>query len=171
MFFEEDNRQEVIELPLSRSLELKVFLGQQGILREFTQRDLVKALETFPDCLPDHNGLHAKIEHLKMDSVVNFESNVDPHSIVYTYTEKSGTQTAKLPKVINLKVPYYEGSDHTVEIAVDLDIKKPTAEGEVPIFILSDPRHSKTHRDALDEERSIVETGLKDWMFIKGNAH
>lgn len=167
MFFDEVSREEKIFLPFTHSLELTTYLGPTG-RKEFTQKDFVKALETFPDVVEEHRFLLPNVERLKIETQVDFESNLDQRDHVFMYKEKDGSQTARIPKQIVLTLPFFERSKNKVVITADLEIERPRSEDQKPKFILINPRHERTAREAFEVEVEDIKTALKDWTFIWG---
>lgn len=169
MLFEESNRKEFVSLPFGSSLELRSFLGEYGTSKEFTQKQFFKVLETFSDCLGEQAKiLLPSVERLRLDSQIEFESNIDPHDMIFTYKDKAGLQTTHIPKKLVLTLPYFEGSNILIDLAVDLEVSKPRNENDKPYFTLTDPKAERTERDALDEEINVIKDGLPEWMFVHG---
>lgn len=168
MFFDEGSRGEKIHLPFKQSLEVTTYLGTAG-KKDFTQKDFVKALETFPDVVEGGNFLLPNIEWLKIDTEVNFESNIDQRDHVFIYKEKEGSQTARIPRQIILSLPFFERSKHKTVITADLDIERPRSADDKPKFTLVNHRHERTVREAFEAEVEAIRTALKNWTFIWGN--
>lgn len=168
MFFDEVSRAEKIHLPFSQSLEVMTFLGKTGT-KEFTQKEFVKALETFPDVVEGGNILLPNVERLKIETEVNFESNIDQRDHVFMYKERDGSQTARIPKQIVLTLPFFERSSNQTLITADLEIERPRSENEKPKFTLVNPRHERTLREAFNAEVVLIKAALKDWTFVCGN--
>ncbi len=167
MFFEERSRVENVVLPFKLSLEVKSFLGSHGAT-QFDQKEFVRVLETFPDVVKEHKTLLPVIERLKLEATMEFESNLDDRDHVFMYREKSGKQTARIPKRIVLMLPYFERSKCKTTIETDLEIRKPRNAEERPVFILTDPKHERTYREALEAEVGLIQEALKGWMFVYG---
>jgi len=168
MFFNEASRAERVVLPFQPSLELKSFLGD-GPKKTFTQKAFAKVLETFPDAVEGQKLLLPCVERLKIETQVEFESSIDETDHVFFYREKDGTQTARIPKQITLGIPFFERSKNTVLITADLEITRPKSADEKPVFILTNPRHERTHREAIEAEVEGIRNELKNWMFVWGS--
>ncbi len=168
MFFDAPSRSESVVLKLSPSLELTTFLGDDGE-KSFYQKDFVTALETFPECLSDIESLIPSFEKLKMDTQIDFESNVDDRDLVFIYKEKTGSQTGRIPKEIELTLPFFEGSEKSINVKVTLEVKLPKSQEEKVLFTIKDPRYKRTKRDALEAETTAISGSLKDWTFIHGD--
>jgi hypothetical protein len=130
----------------------------------------VKAFEMFPEACAESMQIIAMAERLKLQTVTDFESSIDPDDHVFMYQEKTGMQTARLPKKIKLLVPYFE-SGEKVSIEVDVEIVKPKSAEDKPVFVLKDMKAARTKRDALKAEIEKIRTSLADWMFIQGEAN
>jgi len=171
MFFDEDSREEHIQLPLSSSLEFRSFLN--GKEKTFNQKDFLKLVDTFPECIVVDGSVsyfRAMAEKLQISTKIDFESNVDPDNLTFIFQEKSGgDQAGKLPKKIKLSLPFYEGSTNKVEIDVDLEVTTPKNEGEKPMFKLVNVKHERTEREALKSEISTLQLALSDWLFVNGS--
>lgn len=168
MFFDEKNRVETVTLNFKKSIELEAFLYTDGIERSFDQKSFAKLIETFPECIEDHQALLPNVQHIKMDATVDFESKIDDTDHIFLYKEKGGTQTAKLPKRIMLILPYFEGSENKVTIQADLEVYRPKSEDERLRFTLSNPRYQATEREAIELEVSTAKKALSKWFFVKG---
>lgn len=166
MYFDEISRVEQVSLPFEKSLELRTFLGSGGS-KAFTQKAFLKALEMFPKCVTDAASLIPNIERLQISSIVEFESNIDPHNLTFMYQDKAGKQTGTLPKRLELRLPYFEGSENNMIIVADIEIEKPKSETEKPIFTLTDPMAERTERDAVNAEVATISKALPTWMFIR----
>lgn len=172
MFFSEASRDQGIVLPFERSLERDTFLGD-GNGRSFNQKDFVRALEMFPDCIEQNaNGiLLAAIEHIDVSVAIEFESNIDPNNFIFSYSEKGGDQTGRIPKKLRISMPYFEGSSVETEVDVELIVEVPKSPGDGLWFVLREPKHKRTLRDALDKEVNSIKGQLPDWLFVNGNSH
>lgn len=168
MFFNESSRVESVRLPLLSSLELRTFLGDMGNGRRFDQKAIVKAIETFPDVIDGGAIIRTYLEKLKLDTTIEFESDIDTRNHTFVYKEKTGSQTAEIPKQLRLYVPYFEGSANRVEVTVDLDIQRPKSADEKVSFSLTDPKAERTKRDALKLEIDTIQKALVGWMFVQG---
>lgn len=170
MLFDHDNRKEKIVLPLARSLEFRTFLA--GPSKEFSQKEFVKALNAFPECVKveDFTLFRGMAEKLEVSTTVDVESNVDRDNITLMFKATNNTQaTGRLPKKFKLALPFFEGSKNIVEIDVDLEIKTPRTEtDEKPKFILANIKHERTEREALQLEIATMQATLKNWQFING---
>lgn len=169
MFFDETNREESIALPLAKSLELAAFLGK-GPSAVFSQKQFLKTLETYPECVQNVVNIRAMVERLQMSKEIAFESNLDPDNITFIYIEKGGQQEGKLPKKLILMLPYFEGSEKKITIEADLDVEMPKAEGEKPTFKLEDVKHARTEKEALWLEIEGLRTALECWLFLNGES-
>lgn len=170
MFFDEASRAEKVVLPFQPSLEIRSFLGDIAGSKRFTQKDFAKVLETFPDAVEGQKLLLPCVERLKIETQVEFESSLDERDHMFMYREKDGTQTARIPKQITLVMPFFERSKNKVTILADLDITRPRSADEKPVFTLTNPRHERTHREAIEAEVDGIRDALKGWMFIWGNT-
>ena len=176
-FLEEDNRDESVSLPLKKSLEMQQFfsggLNEPGV-GVFNQKSFLKLLDTFPECVTAEGTtvhvMRALIEKMALAVEISFESNLDPDNLEFLYKEKAGggSQSGKLPKKITLSLPYYEGSKNKTVIHVDLDIVMPKAEGDKPKITITDVKHARTKRDALEAEIASLKTELTGWLFVNG---
>lgn len=171
MFFDEISRAESVNLFFQKSLELSSFLGGTGSGAAFSQKGFVKLLESFPEVVKGSGNILPNIEHIKLQTVTDFESDIDPDNYKFLYQEKSGKQTGILPKKLRLTLPYFERSEHKVTIDADLIIKKPKSEDENITFELTDPRYPRTRRDALQAEVDKIKESLKGWLFVQGRSH
>lgn len=170
MFFSEDSRKESIRLPLALSLEFRSFLG--GKEKTFDQKGFLKTLETFPECVENVAVLIPMIEKVQLSTSIEFESNADPNNVTFIYQEKSGgNQTGRLPKKLTLTLPYFEGSENTVEIDADLEVTMPKEEGSKPLFKLVNIKHERTEREAIKSEINSLSENLYGWLFVNGKYH
>ncbi len=168
MFFDEKTREEKISLPLQKSLELRQFFNRKPGTGEFAQKDFLKLLDTFPECIENVNTLRPNVEHMQMNATIDFESKIDPNNIVFTYKERGGSQDGKIPRKLKLTMPFYEGSEKRVEIEVDVEINMPKEEGAKPVFTLVNVKHERTEREALKAEIASLQEKLPDWTFVNG---
>jgi len=169
MFLDEKNRVEQVTHHLTLSLEMRTFLSESGVRKEFSQKDLLKAIETFPEVVGDIDDLLPRLKLLQMSKVVDFESDIDPHNHTFIYKEKAGDQTTKLPKSIILTLPYFEGSENILEIAVDFEVEMPTSENAKPVFTLSNAKADRTKKEALEREIETIKERLSGWNFMQGS--
>ena len=171
MFFDEDSREESIQLPLTSSLEFRAFLN--GKEKTFSQKDFLKLVDTFPESIVVDGAVpyfRHMVEKLQISTKIDFESNVDPANLTFIYQARSGgDQTGKLPKKIKLSLPFYEGSTNKVDIDVDLEITTPKNQDEKPAFKLVNIKHERTERDALKAEIATLEQALDGWLFVNGS--
>lgn len=167
MFFEENSRVESVRLPLKPSLELRVFLGDNATGKAFWQKDLVKAFEMFPE-VADVKTILPYVEKLKLDINTEIESDVDPRNHVFVFKEKQGNQTANIPKQINFRMPYFEGSKVNLDILVDFEIRRPMQPPDKVTFVLGNPKAERTKRDAIKAEIEQIQAALGGWMFVQG---
>jgi len=167
-YFDANNRVEFVQYSFVPSLELKAFCGD-GPGAVFSQKNLVKAIETFPDVIAEGRTLLPYIELLQVQTIKDFESNVDPLNHTFIYQERrGGNQTATLPKRITFRGPYFEGSKLTTEFLLDMEIEIPKSENEKATFKLINPTHIRTRRDALIREIEEFRKGIADnWMVIQ----
>lgn len=168
MFFDAMNREESVELTFSRSLELQTFLGK-GPGAIMNQKQFLKTLETFPECIESVTAIRAMVERLQMSKEIKFESNLDPDNLTFIYSEKGGQQEGKLPKKIMLTLPFFEGSENRIRIEVDLDVEMPKSEGDKPSFKLENVKHARTERDAVKAEIDSMKQKLSGWLFLNGD--
>lgn len=175
-FLNEDDREEKIALPLKKSLEMQQFFSGSNTVGEgvFNQKSFLKLLDTFPECVSADGTtvqiMRALVEKMALAVEISFESNLDPENLEFLYKEKAGggNQSGKLPKKITLTMPYYEGSKNKTVIHVDLDIVMPKAEGDKPKITITDVKHARTKRDALEAEIASLKTELTGWLFVNG---
>lgn len=170
MYFNEAKRQEFVKINFVKSLEVTALLGQHGLGKDFVQKDFVDTVETFADCIQGGPELLALATHVKMDSTVNFESNIDPRNHVFMYSDKKGEQTARFPKKLALTIPFFEGSKIKTEVVVNLEIQMPKSADEYVVFTLSDPKGSRTAREAFQTEVDDLKKALKNWLFLAGRS-
>ena len=170
MFFDQNTRQEFIKLPLKNSLELRQFLGK-GDEKTFDQKAFLKLIDTFPECLSvDSLPLfRAMVEKLQLSTTIDFESNADKDNLTFIYKEKTGgDQTGRIPKTLELYLPFYEGSDNRIAINVDLEVTTPREEGKKPELKLVNVKHERTEREALKREIASLQESLEGWTFVNG---
>lgn len=174
MFFDEDSRTEKVSLPLTASHQLGAFFKADedgvGVRGTFTQKEFLKLLDTYPECISNISTLRPMVEKVQLSTTIDFEANLDPNELTFIYQEKSGgNQTGKLPKKLMLTLPYFEGSMNTVTIAVDLEITKPYSDTEKPIFTLTNINYQRILREALVMEIVELQKLLpEDWIFVHG---
>jgi len=167
MFFEHGNRKESVTLPLLRSLEFRAFLN--GKEKAFSQKEFLKLLETFPECVGYAPLLRPMVEKVQLSTKIEFEANLDPNNITFIYQEKSGgNQTGTLPRKITLSLPYFEGSTNKVTIEADLEVTMPKQENAKPEFRLVNIKHERTEREALTAEIATLHVALTGWLFVNG---
>lgn len=171
MYFDESSRTEKVILPFEYSLEYRTFFQRGNDERHFSQKEFVKALETFPDIIEGADLLLPNIERLKLEATVEFESNLDDRDHVFMYREKGGSQTARIPKQLILRLPVFEKAKNKMTVLADLEIQRPKSAEDKPVFILRDPRRERTIRTAMEAEVDTIKKALKNWMFVWGSTN
>ena len=166
MFFDERSRAERITLNFEPSLELLTFIPEG--YKFFTQKEFLKALESFPEGIENSLFVIAEVKKFRMEQIINFESEIEDGYHTFIYKEKEGRQTGKLPKHLKLKIPFFRESKIVMEIWCDLEIKKPKSADDKLLFKIVDPRFEYTKRDALKAEIEMIKSELKDWFFVYG---
>jgi len=105
------------------------------------------------DQVPGVELLIAEIQKFKMATTITGEFDYeDDNNVNVVFKMKDGEGNAKLPKVINLKMPIIENSDFIFDLEIELSVKKPKAEDERPEFSMKCPKWKRYWKDAVELE-------------------
>lgn len=158
-FFNEVNREERAEVNFGLSLEYRKLLGEDGH-KVCTQKDLISTLLTFKDAVASPEGIISKLSMVKVLKDAEVEGSIDPDNIKISYKSGGGKQVMDLSKNLILRIPVIEGSSHTYDIDVELDVD---GEPGTPIeFELTNHAHERTVKTAVEQEGADIRDALTD---------
>lgn len=161
-----ENQKERISLPFKSSLERRHFIGSapDGKML-FDQKELVELLESFPDVV-QYDTLLPLVERIKISTLVESESNVTEGDTILMYKVKDVSETVELPKMFDLKLPFFEGEEEST-LPARFRVVMPKDEGR-PQFELRYPTLERVLSEARKELVSKISSELSDFIFLNG---
>ncbi len=158
-FFDEVNREERATVNFGLSLEYRKLLGENGS-KVCTQKDLVSTLLTFKDAVASPEGIITKLSMVKVLKDATVEGTIDEDNIKVSYQSGGGKQVMDIPKNMVLRIPVIEGSSHTYNIEVELDVDGEP--GTAIVFELTNHAHERTVKTAVEQEGADIREALTD---------
>lgn len=137
----------------------------------FDQREFIKFLQRRePGEITNMESLSISLQQFKyVTNIAADFSRADDQN--YTFMIKIGEAegSIKLPQLITANIKVYNESKFTQPMELELEVYKPKAEGEKPLFALTCPKLQRYLKEAVSFEIEHIKTELKDYLIIAGN--
>ncbi|MEN6567159.1 MAG: hypothetical protein ABFC57_12765 [Veillonellales bacterium] len=116
------------------------------------------------------DSLIANVQGFKYVSNITGDFTFDDRNN-YTFAFKVGDAegTVKLPQYLVANIEIYNESGFTQEIELELEVEKPKAEGEKPLFALHCPKLPRYLQLAVDYEIDRVKKELDGYLIVAGD--
>ncbi|MEN6414355.1 MAG: hypothetical protein ABFC84_16580 [Veillonellales bacterium] len=116
------------------------------------------------------DSLIANIQGFKYVTNISGDFTFDDRNN-YTFAIKVGDSetTVKLPQYLVANIEIYNESGFTQEIELELEVEKPKAEGEKPLFALHCPKLPRYLQLAVDYEIDRVKKELDGYLIVAGD--
>lgn len=132
-----------------------------------SHRAFKKFLEERLDELVDA-AIFQELAILKMNTSITFQSDFDDDkNYAFTYEEKEGRGSSKIPKELTINVPFFAG-DPPQEISLRLDVSQVKGPDAKPTFSIEIIRESRLLADNVALLIEKLRTNLPDQMILHG---
>lgn len=166
-----DRTQDRISYLFRKSLQYEEW---QKILEDgavFDQKSLLNFLRRRePEEIVDIDPLIAAVQNFKYVSTISGDFTFDDNNN-YTFAFKVGDAegVVRLPQYIYADMEIFNESGFIQNIELELQVQKPRAEGEKPLFALSCPKLSRYKKEAVEHEIEAVKKELDGYLIVAGN--
>ena len=132
-----------------------------------THKMFKKFLEERLDELVDAK-IFRSLAVLKMNTNIHFQSDFDDdRNYAFTYEEKEGKGSSKIPKELTIKVPFFAG-DPLQEIPLRLSVTQPKEADTKPRFRIEIIREERLLADNVAKQIEILRDVLPTHMILHG---
>lgn len=146
----------------SKILESGVAFDQKNLL-DFLRRREIGEIDAA-------DAITAAIQNFKYVTNIAGDFTYDDNNN-YTFGIKIGDAegTVKLPQYLYADIEVYNESGFIQSMEIELEVRRPKAEGEKPMFVLTCPKLARYLKEALDNEISTVKGALEGYLIVAGN--
>ncbi len=114
--------------------------------------------------------LLAQVQNLKlMTEIIGDYSYDDHNNLTFMFKTKDGEKMTKLPTVITLDMIILNESTFNQQVEFELELKKPKAENEKPMFIVTCPKLKRYVKEAVEHEVSKMKKELDGYLIMAGH--
>lgn len=118
----------------------------------------------------DVDSLIAAVQNFKYVTTTSGDFTFDDNNN-YTFAFKIGDAegTVRLPQFLYADITIFNESGYVQNIEIELEVRKPKAEGEKPTFALTCPKLQRYINEALEFEIDKVKKELNGYLIVAGN--
>lgn len=166
-----DRTQDRLRYDFKKSLQYKEwskilesgFAFDQKSLLDFLRRREIGEIDAA-------DAITAAIQNFKYVTNIAGDFTYDDNNN-YTFGIKIGDAegTVKLPQYLYADIEVYNESGFIQSMEIELEVRRPKAEGEKPMFVLTCPKLARYLKDAFDNEINTVKGALDGYLIVAGN--
>lgn len=141
-------------------------VGQKDLIKYLKRRDPSEFVE--PMMLQE---LMAIAQTLNIATVINFDSMYQNESNKeIAFKIKDAETSTKVPDMFQIQIPLYNESDLIVVMEVEIEVVKPTQEGQKAAFIFTCPKLPVYCKHAMKYEVEKIKTALPEFTVLAGRG-
>lgn len=135
-----------------------------------TQKEFVEFLRRRPQGeITEIETLLSTVQRLKLATqIIGDYAYDDNNNISFMFKIGDTEGSAKLPAVLNVTIPLFNESDKVTKLEVELELRKPKAENEKPVFVLTCPKLNRYLKEAADYEVAKLKGSLDGYLILAG---
>lgn len=92
----------------------------------------------------------------------------DNNNYVVMFKVQDAEGSTEIPSLLNIAVPILNESDLVSDIEIELELQKPTSDGQRPLFTLRCPKWERYYREAVAHEVEVLKKALPGYLILAG---
>jgi len=133
------------------------------------QKKFIEFLKRRDNELPEVEALISSLQTLKLASEIRFDGDYDDrNNYNFAIKVKDFEGNTKLPNMLTIHIPLINESDFVQDIEVELEVIKPTGEGQKPLFVMTCPKFDRYWKQAVKHEIEVLKEALPNYYILAG---
>lgn len=109
------------------------------------------------------------IRNFKYVSTITGDFTYDDRSnYVFSYKIRDAEGTVRIPQTIMATIEVFKDSGWPQALEIEVEVQKPSSEGEGPLILLSCPKWPRYYEAAKDYELETLEKEMEGWLLVAG---
>ena len=133
------------------------------------QKKFIEFLKRRDNELAEVEALISSLQTLKLASEIRFDGDYDDrNNYNFAIKVKDFEGNTKLPNMLTIHIPLINESDFVQDIEIELEVIKPTGEGQKPLFVMTCPKFDRYWKQAVKHEIEVLKKALPGYHILAG---